>query len=89
MPARAFVRKRLRYNVARWGWAPHLAAWELWNEVDNLDGFDPAANAAWHREMARYLREIDPWHQGKATGQPVGRLLAAGIATARCRTLLS
>ena len=60
--ARAFVRKRLRYNVARWGWAPHLAAWELWNEVDNLDGFDPAANAAWHREMARYLREIDPWH---------------------------
>ncbi len=59
--ARELARRRLRYNVARWGWDPHLAAWELWNEVDNLDGFDPAANAAWHREMAAYLKKIDPW----------------------------
>ncbi len=56
------VRRRLRYNVARWGWHPHLAAWELWNEVDNLDGFDPAANAGWHREMGGYLKRTDPWH---------------------------
>ena len=59
--ARDLVRRRLRYNVARWGWATHLAAWELWNEVDNMDGFDPAANAAWHREMGAYLKKIDPW----------------------------
>lgn len=60
--AREFVRRRLRYNIARWGWCPHLLAWELWNEVDNLDGFDPAANAAWHREMGGYLKQLDPWH---------------------------
>ena len=60
--ARELVRRRLRYNVARWGWDPHLAAWELWNEVDNLDGFDSAANAGWHREMGGYLKRIDPWH---------------------------
>ncbi len=60
--AREFVRRRLRYNVARWGWSPHLAAWELWNEVDNLDGFDPSANSDWHREMGAYVKQMDPWH---------------------------
>ena len=54
--ARELVRRRLRYSVARWGWSMHLAAWELWNEVDNNEGFDPAANEAWHREMSGYLK---------------------------------
>ena len=59
--ARELVRRRLRYSVARWGWSMHLAAWELWNEVDNNEGFDPAANEVWHREMAGYLKSTDPW----------------------------
>ena len=59
--ARELVRRRLRYNVARWGWTTHLAAWELWNEVDNMDNFSPAANAEWHQEMGQFLRGIDPW----------------------------
>lgn len=61
--ARELVKRRLRYSVARWGWSTHLAAWELWNEVDNNEGFEPAANAAWHREMAGYLKAIDPWRR--------------------------
>jgi hypothetical protein len=60
--ARELVRRRLRYSVARWGWSMNLAAWELWNEVDNNDGFDPAANEAWHREMSAYLKSVDPWN---------------------------
>jgi len=59
--ARELVRRRLRYNVARWGWDPRLVAWELWNEVDNVEGFDPVLNAAWHREMGGFLKRIDPW----------------------------
>ena len=59
--ARELVRRRLRYNVARWGWDPHLAAWELWNEVDNVEGFDPELNAAWHSEMGGFLKRLDPW----------------------------
>ncbi len=59
--ARELVKRRLRYSVARWGWSMHLAAWELWNEVDNNFNFDSAANTAWHREMAAYLKSIDPW----------------------------
>ena len=59
--ARELVRRSLRYSVGRWGWASNLVAWELWNEVDNNDGFDSADCADWHREMAEYLRSIDPW----------------------------
>ena len=59
--AKELVRRRLRYSVARWGYTPYLLAWELWNEVDNMDDFSPGANAAWHREMASYLKQIDPW----------------------------
>lgn len=58
--ARELVKRRLRYSVARWGWTAHLAAWELWNEIDNMDNFTSEASASWHREMGAYLRKIDP-----------------------------
>ena len=59
--AKELVRRRLRYSVARWGWTSNLVAWELWNEVDNNEGFNSADCANWHREMGNYLRSIDPW----------------------------
>jgi hypothetical protein len=58
---RDLSKRRARYSVARWGWTPRLVAWEFWNEVDNLDGFDPKANADWHRDLGKYVRSIDPW----------------------------
>jgi len=58
--AKQAVRNKLRYAVARWGAYPSLAVWEFFNEV-----FVTESNAehvvAWHREMARYLRSIDPY----------------------------
>jgi hypothetical protein len=54
----------------------HLAAWELWNEVDNNEGFDPAANEAWHREMAGYLKSIDPWRHLVTTSWRDPRMFA-------------
>ncbi len=54
-------KQRYRYIVARWGWCPNIMSWELWNEVDLVEGYRPPEVAAWHREMARYLRSIDPW----------------------------
>jgi hypothetical protein len=58
--ARELFKRRLRYCVARWGYAPQLLAWELWNEVDLTGGYDPVVVTAWHREMADYLRALDP-----------------------------
>lgn len=64
--ARARYKNRLRYIVARWGCYASVGAWEFFNEVDNA-AFDgpaqiPAADiTAWHAEMSRYLRSIDPY----------------------------
>ena len=58
--ARAYFLRRLRYIVARWGAHANLVAWELWNEVDLTDHYDSATVAAWHRDIADFLRGIDP-----------------------------
>ncbi len=52
---------RYRYIVARWGYSQHLMSYDLWNEIDLSEGPDAAEIAEWHAEMARYLKQIDPW----------------------------
>lgn len=65
--AKAMYRQRLRYIVARWGYSPHIAVWELFNEVDNAmyrqqpQRIPDADVAAWHGEMSAYLKRIDPY----------------------------
>jgi len=74
--ARRLFRQRLRYLVARWGYASSVLAWELWNEVDLVDDYSSETVAGWHQEMARYLRSIDPWTHpvttsyGRTEGDP-------------------
>lgn len=56
------TRHKYRYFVARWGYSPHLMAWELFNEVEWTDaaaGGQWDVVAQWHREMAKFLRSID------------------------------
>lgn len=38
--AKARYRNYLRYIVARWGYSPAIAAWEFFNEVDNIQFAD-------------------------------------------------
>lgn len=59
--AKELFKQRLRYIVARWGHHTSLLAWELWNEVDLTTGYHRDAVAAWHAEMARCLRSLDPY----------------------------
>ncbi|NLX99188.1 MAG: DUF5060 domain-containing protein [Rhodopirellula sp.] len=58
--AKEFFRRRLRYIVARWSYSTAIFSWQFWNEVSACNDFDAANAAAWHQEMARYLREVDP-----------------------------
>lgn len=64
--ARARYKDRLRYLVARWGYSPHVAFWEFFNEIDNaMYGQQPERIAdevvvAWHTEMAAHLAALDP-----------------------------
>jgi len=63
--ARALTRRKLRYAVARWGCSPAIMGWELFNEVQFTDA---AQNgqwtnvAAWHDEMAQFIRSQDTYH---------------------------
>ena len=63
LTAREFLKKRLRYLIARWGASPAVHSWEFWNEVDITDGWHEAPNAvrAWHRDLSKFLRQHDPY----------------------------
>jgi hypothetical protein len=54
-------RNRLRYIVARYGYSTSLFSWEFFNEVDLIDDYNTEIVAKWHTDMARCLRQIDPW----------------------------
>jgi hypothetical protein len=62
--ARDHTRNRYRYIVARWGYSRAILCWELFNEVHWTDGFQLQSTkdkvAAWHYQMAVYLKTIDP-----------------------------
>jgi len=61
--ARRMFRNRLRYVVARWGYSTHILAWEFWNEINCVKGFekDTPSVVKWTGEMGRYLHKTDPW----------------------------
>ncbi|NIM06634.1 MAG: DUF5060 domain-containing protein [Armatimonadetes bacterium] len=59
--AKRLFKQRLRHLVARWGYATQVLSWEFWNEVDIVNDYHSANVAAWHEEMAAYLRSIDSW----------------------------
>lgn len=61
--AKAATKNRLRYIVARYGYARSVMAWELFNEVNWTDNFEQNDQliADWHEEMAGFLKEIDPY----------------------------
>lgn len=76
--ARRLFRQRLRYIVARWGYAANIMTWELWNEVDLVEQPEGTALVDWHREMARELRGLDPYDRLISTSLGFGDGLALG-----------
>jgi hypothetical protein len=62
--AKRIYKNKLRYLVARWGYSTHIACWEFFNEVDNVlnwQDIPPLAIVNWHKEMADYLKQVDPY----------------------------
>ncbi len=60
-------KNRLRYIVGRWGYSTSICAWELFNEIDNVQFSDrdnpisAESIVAWHDEMSTYIKQIDPY----------------------------
>ena len=68
--ARILHQNKLRYVVARYGHSPAVMAWSLFSEVEFTQEYAEGRGknvAAWHAEMAAYLKEIDPNHHLVAT----------------------
>ena len=59
--AKEYYRKRLRYMVARWAYSPNVLCWEFGNEIEGWDNSPDAVKLPWHKEMADYLRGLDPF----------------------------
>jgi len=63
--ARDYYKRKMRYLIARWGYSPNLFGLELWGEL-NLTGSESGrlqvGQRAWHQEMGRYIKQIDPWN---------------------------
>ena len=60
--AKQLYAKRLRYLVARYAAFPNLLAWEFFNEIDNEYSYLKHTDViAWHRDMGRRLRSLDPF----------------------------
>jgi hypothetical protein len=62
--AKNLHKNRLRYLIARYGYATSLQSWELFNEVDWTDDF---ANKKidvknWHQEMCSYIKSKDVYN---------------------------
>ena len=58
--AKATYKNKLRYLVARYGYSKNLMAWELFNEIDWVDGYSAPTASPWCKEMAAYLKASDP-----------------------------
>jgi hypothetical protein len=59
--AKQFYKNRIRYIIARWGYAPSILSWEKFNEVEWTDNFAQHASeiTQWTNEMANYIKMLD------------------------------
>jgi hypothetical protein len=73
--ALAITRAKYRYYVARWGYSPAVLAWELFNEIENVETLDskPQSVYAWHKAMAEFIRQQDVQHHMVTTSADVSR----------------
>ncbi len=55
----ALFARKLGYVAARYGAFRSILAWELWNEVDGILGYDPGVVDPWLAEKAVQLRALD------------------------------
>lgn len=66
--AKVRYKNRLRYFIARWGYSTSIAAWELFNEVDNVQfgnknkPISADSIVQWHDEMSAYIKATDPYN---------------------------
>gem|GEM_PF-1353223 len=68
-----YIKKQLRYIIARWGYSPNVFAFEFFNEVQFAGNTNSRtakwypSMVAWHSRMSQYLQQIDPYNHLRTT----------------------
>jgi len=59
--ARAEYKNELLYIISRYGYSKNILCYELFNEVDWVDGYTLFSSyiKSWHKEMASFIKEYD------------------------------
>lgn len=65
--AKEAYKNELLYILARYGYSDNIFAWELFNEVDWIDGYSSIAVTSWHKEMSEFLHANDPYNHMVST----------------------
>lgn len=72
----------VRYIVSRWGYSEYVMTWEICNEIDHAYGPTQLPEVrAWLKEIAEYLRKIDPYRHmvSNSTGYQTNPLATYNI----------
>lgn len=60
-----YQKNMYRYILARWGYSPTIALWDIVDEIDGTDGWqlgDKKAANEWIQKAQQYFAENDPYH---------------------------
>ena len=60
--AAEIFKNQLLYLIARYSYSKNIMSWELFNEVDWTDQFSVINVHSWHKQMADYIKENDPYN---------------------------
>lgn len=61
--AKDIYKQQLLYIIARYGHSSHMMAYELFNEVDWTDQFSSINVHLWHKDMAEFVKDNDPYQR--------------------------
>ena len=79
--AKKVYKNELKYILARYGYSDKIMCWELFNEVDWTDNAEIyAVNIKnWHKEMATFIRQNDPYNHMISTSYKTEQGLAFAL----------
>lgn len=62
--AKDIYKSQLLYIIGRYGYSDHVMAWELWNEVNWVDGYSRTPDGyVWHQEISQFVKDHDPYER--------------------------
>jgi hypothetical protein len=65
--AQSLYKRSLSFLIDRFSSYTSVFAWEFFNEVDLVDGFDGNVVSQWHKEMASFVAANDPYDHLRTT----------------------